>query len=269
MENDVADLYSRVASRYHSTGPPVFAHFGQRLVELATLAPGERVLDVGAGRGAILFPAAERVTVHGHVIGIDVAEAMVEETTAEIARAGLTNATMHVMNGEQLTFPDASFDAVLCGFAIFLLDIERALSEFYRVLRAGGRVALNSSAGLDEHWRWYNDLLLAYHEAYGVPLSPPRRGAAWTPAELSSIVAHAGFCDVRAIIEEAEFTYADEQEWWQSKWTHGARYPLERMRADVLECFRTEVFTRLTSLRQPNGFRERWRILTVIGSRPT
>jgi hypothetical protein len=64
----VAGLYNRVASRYNSTGPPVFAHFGQRLVELATLAPGEGVLNVGAGRGAILFPATERVTVHGHVI---------------------------------------------------------------------------------------------------------------------------------------------------------------------------------------------------------
>jgi len=117
-------------------------------------------------------------------------------------------------------------------------------------------------------WRWYNDLLVAYHEAYGVPLSPPRRGAAWKPADLPSIIAHAGFSDVRAVTEEVEFTYADEQEWWQSKWTHGARYPLERMRADVLERFRAEAFAKLTPLRQPDGLRERWRILTVIGARP-
>jgi ubiquinone/menaquinone biosynthesis C-methylase UbiE len=45
---------------------------------------------------------------------------------------------MRVMDGEHLTFPDTSFDAVLCEFAIFYLDIERALTEFYRVLRAGG-----------------------------------------------------------------------------------------------------------------------------------
>ena len=105
---DVAGLYHRVASRYSSTGPAVFAHFGQRLVALAVLAPGERVLDVGAGRGAILFPAAARVGARGQVIGIDVAAAMVKETTAAITRAGFPNATMRVMDGERLTFPDAS-----------------------------------------------------------------------------------------------------------------------------------------------------------------
>ena len=73
---DVAGLYNRVASRYSSTGPAVFAHFGQRLVDLAALAPWERVLDVGAGRGAILFPAAARVGARGQVIGIDVAAAI-------------------------------------------------------------------------------------------------------------------------------------------------------------------------------------------------
>ena len=63
-------------------------------------------------------------------------------------------------------------------------------------------MAVNSGAGLDERWRWYNDLLIAYHEAYGVPLSPPHRGASWTPAELPSIVVRAGFTDVRAVTEE-------------------------------------------------------------------
>jgi len=265
---DVADLYSRVASRYGATGPAVFAHFGRRLVDLVALAPGERVLDVGAGRGAILFPATACVGARGGVVGIDVAAAMVEETGAEIARAGLANATMRAMDGERLAFPDASFDAVLCGFTLFFLDIERALNEVYRVLQVGGHLAVTCGAGLDERWRWYNDLLLAYHEAYGMPLSPPRRGAAWAPADLPHIVARAGFRVVRAVTEEAEFTYADEQEWWEAKWTHGARYPLERMRADVLDRFRAEAFARLAPLRQPDGFHERWRTLAVIGSRP-
>jgi SAM-dependent methyltransferase len=202
------------------------------------------------------------------VFGIDMAEVMVEETTAALKEAGLANATMGVMDGERLAFPAESFDAVLCGFAIFFLDIKRALSEFYRVLRAGGRVAVNCGAGLDERWRWYNDLLAAYHEAYGVPLSPLHRGAPWTPADLPRIVADAGFSDVRAVTEEVEFTYADVQEWWKSKWTHGARYPLEHMQADVLERFRAEVFAKLAALRQPDGLRELWRIVTVIGTRP-
>jgi ubiquinone/menaquinone biosynthesis C-methylase UbiE len=75
MENDVAGLYNRVALRYGSAGPAVFAHFGQRLVDLAALVPGEHVLDVGAGRGAVLFPAAAHMGTRGQVTGIDVARA--------------------------------------------------------------------------------------------------------------------------------------------------------------------------------------------------
>jgi len=79
-----------------------------------------QVLDVGAGRGANLFPAAETVGPHGQVIGIDLAPGMVRETTAEIKRRNLPHVSMLQMDAEHLTFPDASFDVVLCGFAIFL-----------------------------------------------------------------------------------------------------------------------------------------------------
>jgi len=57
---EVAALYSLVAPTYGTIGPAVFAHFGRRLVELMGLSTGARILDVAAGRGAILFPAAER-----------------------------------------------------------------------------------------------------------------------------------------------------------------------------------------------------------------
>ncbi|MBI4192001.1 MAG: methyltransferase domain-containing protein [Betaproteobacteria bacterium] len=64
---------------------------GERLVELAQLAPGTSVLDVAAGRGAVLFPAAKRVGARGHVIGIDLSSDMVRETAAEIRGAGWQN----------------------------------------------------------------------------------------------------------------------------------------------------------------------------------
>jgi ubiquinone/menaquinone biosynthesis C-methylase UbiE len=52
----VAALYDRVAPDYADLGPPLFAHAGRRLVEIAAVAPGDRVLDVATGRGAVLFP---------------------------------------------------------------------------------------------------------------------------------------------------------------------------------------------------------------------
>jgi len=61
MTEETASFYSRVAARYAEDGPPYFAHTGRRLVELAQVQPGDVVLDLGTGRGAVLLPAARRV----------------------------------------------------------------------------------------------------------------------------------------------------------------------------------------------------------------
>jgi len=59
-KEQVADLYTRTAAAYGQVGPPFFQHVGRRLVELAAVPSGTRVLDVATGRGAVLFAAAER-----------------------------------------------------------------------------------------------------------------------------------------------------------------------------------------------------------------
>ncbi len=140
---NIAGLYNRVASIYGRVGPDPFAYAGKGLVERIGINDGARVLDVGAGRGANLFPAAEKVGLHGQVIGIDLAEQMVRETRAEIERRGLLNASVLTMDAEHLAFEAASFDFVLCGFAIFLFPhFEQALAEFFRVLRIGGTMGV-------------------------------------------------------------------------------------------------------------------------------
>jgi O-methyltransferase / aklanonic acid methyltransferase len=76
-------------------GPRFFTHFGQRLGAQAQLAPGAAVLDVAAGRGAMLFPAAQQVGSGGRVIGIDLAANMVQKTTADSQRTGWHHVTIH------------------------------------------------------------------------------------------------------------------------------------------------------------------------------
>src|SRR4051812_24470294 len=79
-EQDAA-AWSRAATTYGRVGPQFFAHFGSRLVDLTPIPTGASVLDVAAGRGAILFSAAEKVGRDGQVTGIDLSEGMVEETS--------------------------------------------------------------------------------------------------------------------------------------------------------------------------------------------
>jgi ubiquinone/menaquinone biosynthesis C-methylase UbiE len=94
------------------------------------LAPGMHVLDVVTGKGAALIPAAHRLGHEGRVIGIDLSDAILHEAEHAVRMEGLTNVELHKMDAEHLEFPDQSFNAITCAFALFFFpDIEAALRE--------------------------------------------------------------------------------------------------------------------------------------------
>ena len=273
MSNDqaqkarIAGLYHSVASTYGQVGPNIFAYAGQHLVERIAIRQGAQVLDVGAGRGANLFPAAETVGPAGQVIGIDLAPGMVEETQAEIQQRHIPHASMLLMDAEHLTFPDASFDNVLCGFAIFLFPhLEQALSEFLRVLRPGGRLGITVARDVDALSRWFGEHLTAYHQRYQCPLRAGG-GEGINLESLPDYLTRAGFIGVEVLQEEADFIYADAQEWWDARWTHGPRYVLEHMEPAILAQFQAETFERLAQENPAQGIRETLRFQYILASK--
>jgi ubiquinone/menaquinone biosynthesis C-methylase UbiE len=264
----IAGVFSRSAATYDHVGPPFFAHFGRRLVELAQIPAGARVLDVAAGRGAVLFPAAEQVGPHGYVIGIDLAEDMVKTTSEEIKQRGIRNAEMRRMDAEQLEFSDASFDCVLCGYALFFFpNLNRALSEFRRVLKPGGKLAVSTWGRDDERWKWLGQLLDA-HRPPDTPQPPSGPNRFNNQAGLEEIMRENQFENIQVFDEEAEFFYADEEQWWATQWSHGGRYPLEMMSPDVQEKFKSAAFEKLQALRQPNGIPHNLPSLITVATRP-
>jgi ubiquinone/menaquinone biosynthesis C-methylase UbiE len=67
----------------------------------------------------VLFPAARKVGPTGRVVGLDLSAAMVQETAADIGHSGWRHIEVKRGDAEHLDFPDASFDQVLCGFALW------------------------------------------------------------------------------------------------------------------------------------------------------
>jgi O-methyltransferase/aklanonic acid methyltransferase len=263
----IAALYDRVSSTYGQVGPNYFAYAGRHLVEHSGITQGAQVLDVAAGRGANLFPAAEAVGPHGRVIGIDLSPGMLQATTAEIQRRNLSHVSMLQMDAEHLTFPDASFDYLLCGFAIFFFPhLEQALSEFFRVLRPTGKLGITVAQDLDTLSRWYGQQITAYHERYQIPWRVGG-GKGGNYSELPRYLTDAGFSDVQVLQEEADFVYADAQEWWDAKWTHGPRYALEHMDVQILAQFKTEVFAKLAQEAQSNGIHETLRFQFMLADK--
>ncbi len=115
----------------------------RRLLELAELQPGERVLDVACGTGLVTFPAATAVGPGGVVVATDISDAMVEQVKLEAARRGQTQVRAERADAEDLKLPDGSFDVALCALGLmYLPDPVAALRETVRVLRPGGRAVV-------------------------------------------------------------------------------------------------------------------------------
>jgi len=89
-------------------------------VELAQVPDGAELLDVATGRGAALFPAAERAGRRGRAIGVDMTGGMAREVAADARRMGLSQVGICQMDAERLGFVDGSFGFVLCGHSIYI-----------------------------------------------------------------------------------------------------------------------------------------------------
>jgi SAM-dependent methyltransferase len=134
----------------------------------ASVDAGARVLDVATGPGWVAAQAAER---GASVVGVDVAEAMIAR--ARIAHPGLE---FRRADAHELPFAASSFDAVVGNLAVMHLSRpERAMAEFARVLRPGGRLALTAWAHPSQH-RLAGVFLDAVAEAGAVPPADLPRG---------------------------------------------------------------------------------------------
>ncbi len=111
-----------------------------RLLEMAALQPGERVLDVACGTGLVTFPAAQAVAPGGEVVGTDISGAMVEAARELAAERKVANISFERMDAEELSLPDGSFDVALCALGLmYVPDPLKALLEQHRLLKPGGR----------------------------------------------------------------------------------------------------------------------------------
>lgn len=246
----IVAVFGRAADTYDDVEPRHFSHFGRVLVEHARLRPGTDVLDVAAGKGAVLFPAAEQAA---RVVGIDLAEPMVAALQREIDSRGVSNAGAAVMDAEALEFDDESFDAVLCGCAIFMFpDPARSLAEIRRVIRPGGTVALSIFGDGDKRWDGVRDRLFS---------KPPPQEERWTPPsllfrnadDLRAGLELSGFVDVRLEEEVFDATYVDGDQWLAWAWSTGYRGALEGMTDEELKEFKADAYPQMEAARESDG----------------
>lgn len=248
----VSETFDRTATEYGKKSGSFFSYFGRRLVEHVNVAPGQHVLDIATGRGAVLFPLADAVGSLGRLVGIDISQQMIAETSKELLEKDLPWVELVCMDAEHLNFPDNSFDFVFCGFGLFFLpSIPTALLEFKRVLKPQGKLVVSiwgENSTLDSLINEEINKICKTKSLIATPL--------WNDRELARFLEDASFEDIQIFKENKTFLHRTAEEWWDSLWSHATRAKLEQFSPDQISDLRKEVLKGAESLDKRGGIDE-------------
>lgn len=191
---DELSFRDEAAAEYDRAFAHVTAYFMPFLLRAAHVAPGMRVLDIATGTGLSAEAALAAVGRAGHVAAADISPAMVRKARERLGRA--PNVSVSVEDGQGLSFPDESFDAVLCNLGLmFFPDPVRGLSEFRRVLRPGGRAAVSVNTVVERSYNHQINVMIARHLP-SLAEAVTRTFALGEASQLQLLFREAGFADV-------------------------------------------------------------------------
>ncbi|WP_437164488.1 class I SAM-dependent methyltransferase [Falsiroseomonas sp. E2-1-a20] len=192
------------AAEYDCAFSHVSAHFVPYLLRAARLTPGRRVLDVATGTGIAAEAALAVVGPEGLVVATDISPEMVEKARQRLGLA--PNAFATVENGQALSFPADSFDAVLCSLGLmFFPDPALGLAEFRRVLRLGGRAAASVTTTPERSYNARINVAVARYVP-SLAAATARTFSIGDERRLRFLFESAGFQDVEIFTEAYSFT---------------------------------------------------------------
>ncbi|THA82892.1 methyltransferase domain-containing protein [Streptomyces sp. A0592] len=260
----VTAAFDRAAGSYDRMGVTFFTPMGRRLVERAAPRPGQRVLDVGCGRGACLFHAAALVGAGGRVLGIDIAPAMIEEARKEAADLGVANVELRVMDGEFPDLPTRSFDVVTGSYSlIFFPDARAALPRYAELLADGGRIAFTSPVFTDDTFPFLPPVFTELIPRSLLENLPPqwrpeelqKRFNSWLAeeADLRRALESAGFHEVEITDEPVDLVAPSGEAWVAWSHTQGMRLLWEHLPDDDRERLRVRLTGALDEMRHDGG----------------
>ena len=192
--SDELTYRDEAAAGYERAFAHISMHFVPFLLRAAQLTTGMRVLDIATGTGLAAEAALTTVGLTGHVTAADISPAMVEKARERLGKA--SNALVSVEDGQALSFPGESFDAVLCSLGLmFFPDPVRGLSEFRRVLRSGRRAAVSVSTVPERSYNGRVNVVIARYVP-SLAEATARMFALGEATRLQSLFSESGFVDI-------------------------------------------------------------------------
>lgn len=248
--------FNYVADRYEQTlevTRPVI----DRMITLAELEAGMRVLDVATGPGIIARRVGQLVGLSGSVLGVDIAEAALEQARQKAAAEGLLQVTFEVADAENLPYESEGFDRVFCSLGLMHFpDAEKALQEFKRVLKPGGKLVVSVWAEEDKA-PYISVALRTLSRNFPPPkVERPSMFRFGNPQMLAKMVEDAGFFMAQTEPVTLDFYFPNAASYWQ-KFLDTAgitAIALAKQPPEVQVHLAQDVATDLAPYQQPDGY---------------
>jgi ubiquinone/menaquinone biosynthesis C-methylase UbiE len=242
----VVRLFDEMAEDYDESGVAFFRPIARGLVDLLAPAPGERLVDVGCGRGAVTFAVAGSVGETGRVTAVDIAPAMVELTRRQAEDLGLAQVRTAVVSADDLGLPEASADIVASSLVLFFApDPFATLRSWIRLLVPGGRIGIATFGDPDPVWKSIDDLFRPYlPEDLLDPRTSGVSGPFATDEGVEELFAACGASEVRTVRRPITVHFGDATQWRRFSMSTGQR----AFWSFVPEEDRGQVFARIAEL---------------------
>jgi SAM-dependent methyltransferase len=179
---------------------PQLQPVSERMVELADIQPGQRVLDVATGYGEPAVTAAYRVGPSGHVLATDLSPQMITLGRERVAERGLHNIDFREMDAETLDLPENSFEIAFCRLGLmYLPDPQMALERMHQLLVPGGRLvaAVWGPPQKVPFIRWPIEVAIRILQVPGPPPEMPGPFSLADSHRLEQLLTQAGFTAVQ------------------------------------------------------------------------
>lgn len=235
----MANLFDKLSDTYDEVGVDFFQPIAATLLASMPPTEGERWLDIGCGRGAVLLPVAEAIGPHGLAVGIDISSGMIEHARRLALHLGLRNVECEVDDAQSPATVKGPFDTISSALVLFFLaDPLSALRNWFPLLKPGGRIGVTTFGAIDPRWEEVDEVFL--------PHLPPEMKDARTSGKegpfasnegVEKLFRDSGFINVRTTTATIHVRFADPQHWYDFTWSVGQRMMWlaipEHLRADV------------------------------------
>ena len=229
----IAASFDQRAARYATV--EWHRDYARRFVELASLEPGQRVLDAGAGTGFATIEIARRVGAAGHIVAVDVSAGMLAQLRFALDAANLSSVELIQDDATNLpALPGSTFDAVLCSSALLYMSADLALREWHRLLKPRGIVGFSTMcADSPPPGRMFRECA----RAFGLALEDPS-AVLGSEERCHKALQSAGFDEVTVIPGKIHLSSSDLSVAWESNVRSAAHAPVRGLSQEQQDSLR-------------------------------